>query len=306
MRMQEMYYLCKSALDQWQNMRAEELKIGQTVHGYGINNVSEINMCLDILRPIDIFQEDILTYHSINRGLVSGSTTATLQSRELDEAKRILAHIKSQLVTICAVAESMGYEKSIDGLDVKFPDGLSFQEFIGMEEQLLKIFSQCPTIQSNDTSIKLNAVERGSLWLSFAVAGASFAAVMLALSKLVDNALIIRSHLATCKQQESKFRQMEASEELLTNMIHVHKETTRVLVNDLATTMADESSISDPESIERIRFSLNTLSDLMGRGVELYAAIGSSQEVTAAFPPVSAQRLGAEEIKLLANEAEGN
>lgn len=55
--------------------------------------------------------------------------------------------------------------------------------------------------------------------------------------------------------------------------------------------LAQGKNITSPEDIERIRMSLDVLMDWSQRGMEIYAAIDSPEEIKAAFPSLETQAL---------------
>lgn len=304
MRLQEMYFLCKTALGQWETPNIIEQKRGQQVVDYLFENLGAVNETLRVLEPIPMFHDKIVNFHSLNERLDYGKTRAAIDLQLRTEAIRRLSNIESQLETICEVAESMGYNDTLDGIDVKFPDGLSLDEFAKMTSKLSSVLAQCPTLQFKDASFQLKGVDRGSTWLSFAVIGGAAVALFSGIAALVDKAIMIRSHIATCKQQESQVRQLEDSEQLLHTIIEANKETTKLLVAQVAKEMAEEHGITDPEAIGRQQYALKELTDMMSKGLEIYAAINSAPEVKAVFPPLERQRISEAELKLLEKKSD--
>lgn len=308
MRLQHMYFLCKQALEQWEDPSWETklLPGSNTVDYYLFSNLGTINNVLQIIEPIPIFHDQINGFHQLAPFLDYGKMTAALAPPMKADVTQRLAHIKNQMETICEVCESLGYEQTMQGVDVKFPDGLSLAEFAKMANRLDGVFAQSPILHKEDVQIRFTMADRGSCWLSFALIGAGAAAALRCIAELTDKAVMIRDHIATCKQQESAARQMEMGEEILRNMIDTHKQMTNLLLQKTAEEMAKEHDITEPEAIERQKHTLKELADMMSMGLEIYGAIAEHTEVKAAFPPVERQRLSDGMLKLLMDKQEND
>ena len=66
--------------------------------------------------------------------------------------------------------------------------------------------------------------------------------------------------------------------------------------------LATEYNISDPEDIERLKNSIHLLSEWMGRGMEIYAAVESPSETKAVFPSIEKQSLSTSFLSLISDK----
>ena len=78
------------------------------------------------------------------------------------------------------------------------------------------------------------------------------------------------------------------------------------LLDKVTNELAKDYEISEPEEMGRIKHSVDLLSQWMGKGMEIYAAIQAAPEVKAIFSPVDQQALPPETIKLLSGGDDSN
>ena len=66
--------------------------------------------------------------------------------------------------------------------------------------------------------------------------------------------------------------------------------------------LCKQYDIKDPEDFERMKNSLNLLTDWMNKGMEVYASIKTPNEVKRVFPPIETQLLSIDKIALLGEQ----
>lgn len=303
MRFQEMYYIAKHALDRWLDLDIKELALSDKSKKYEVKNVRAVNELLDELGPIEFVRADVESFRQSNPGLRPGSLETVLSPAEYPTVKRCLSDIKSKLDLIVRLAESVGYDVSHDGFDVKLPPNLSLKQTAECIADLDSIFSQCPILNQEGERIVFQGADRGSIWLLFAVVGGG-TVTLAALAKLVDIALQLRSHALTLKEQEERGKQLGMQTEELKAMVKANKKLLQLETEQAAKALAQEYNVEDPEAVERTRYSLSRLKELMDQGLEIYKAIGSGPNIKAVFPPVEAQHLPEQTIQRLTEHEE--
>lgn len=292
MRLREMYFLIKQALD-----KGIEPKIDVLESEYDWSNPREL---YDILSPLRMIP---CVDHVITE--VNKMVAATIpEKRYILDAKRknFVIHLYNdlsiQMKGMLSMCEVIGLESDTLGFDVKLPPDITLAEAAHCMSELDKIFSQCPLFQ-NEEPVKFKGVDIGSVWLSFTVAGVAALTVLGMVAELVDKAVIIRSHWLTCKQMEKDYRRCELANEQIESLLSIQKTAHDAIIKREATELAEKHEVIDPEDRERLKFTLERLSVLMENGLEIYANISAPHEVKAVFPPVSQQKLPYDVLKQL-------
>ena len=148
----------------------------------------------------------------------------------------------------------------------------------------------------------VSAVDVGSIWLSFVIGGAAIATVINMVAALVDKALIIRSHYLTTKEQVEKVRSLKLENDILERMEKDFETIGKRLIETHSEELCKQYDVKDPEDLERMKNSLNLLTDWMSKGMEVYASIKSPDEVKSVFPPLETQLLSIDKIALLGEQ----
>ena len=100
---------------------------------------------------------------------------------------------------------------------------------------------------------------------------------------LVDKAIILRSHYLTTKEQAEQIRKLNMGNEFLENFININENIGKRLLENICDDLAAMHEINSPEDKERLKNSIQLLSDWMGCGLEIYACIQSLAEIKAVF-----------------------
>ncbi len=182
--------------------------------------------------------------------------------------------------------EAAEFEQIESGFDIKMPQTEDFSEFAKNIELLDKAISQCPYLNNNDEKIVLKKTDIGSIWFEFAVITSGGIVILSNLSKIIDKCIKIKSHYITVKQQEEKLRQLKLQGDVIETVVNAYKKSTDELINQCVAELNKEiPDVSiDNESKGRVKYTLENLSKLMEKGMEIYASIDSSQEVKDLFP----------------------
>lgn len=303
MRLQEICTICKDVLNSWPRLALEEKKDSTDSSYYVLANIEDVKAILKQLESINCFNDNIAAIRrtSVDFELNRGKGYINKNSRITLTAE--YNTLKTKVVAINELFDSVDYKQNENGLDIKLPPNISLAELSKCTRDLDKVFSTCPILSKQEGEISFTAVDVGSAWLTFAVAGASIA-LLKAVAELVDKAIIIRSHNLSCQQQKEQVRSLEMGNEMLDTIVKVHEEMGAKLLNKMCAELAEKNSITEAEDRERIRNSIQLLSDWMGKGMEIYASIQSAPEVKAVFPPIEKQALPSGRISLLTDGEE--
>ncbi len=299
MRLHEMYYSIKNTLDSGIQPEIVEEK-SKTEVWYRFSNTKEIIDLLEPLRVLPEVNETFTQLNEISQG-ITGKNSCILNASDRGRVLSIFKNLTTCLESMLSLCETLGVKRESQGFDVKLPPELTLQEAAQCMKDLDKVLSQCPLFPQ-DEKIQFEGVDIGSVWLVFTIIGGTLATVG-AVAALVDAAVIIRSHLITCKQQEENARTYHLANDLIENLSTAHKAMLDTILEDTTKKLADSHDIEDPEDLERLKFSIKMLSDLMDQGMEIYAGINSPAETKALFPPVTMQKLSLNLAGLLSEKS---
>lgn len=283
-----MYYTCKTALDNWVTIQYTERK-PHTLSFYKIGNPIPLGKLLASLYRVDIFQKDIdLIYGNAPelRRNVFDKDELTPDPKETIDRK--YAEIRRKAIVICDLCESLGIEIRDAGLDIKLPPTTSLAEMSHYFEQLDKVFSKCPTLRETGCIAEVRGTDVGSVWAIVAIVGTSAIIFAKALTEIVDQCVIIRTHIAQAKLFEENARKQQLANDLVEPMVLGMKKTIDGIVDKAVDDIASAHDYGEDKNEEReqIRFAINTLGELMSKGMEIHCAIGSNEEVQELFPPI--------------------
>ena len=288
MRMKYMYYLLKENYAALENFKLsyDTYKVANNSYNRGIvenweeaqvalRNVSVIssinNVCSMILdNPFFIKKNDYFyipyeTYQEIK-----------------PQYKIFLEHI-SAIIDFC---EAAGFGTIEKGFDIKMPSTEDFDEFSKNIELLNKSISQCPYLKVDNEKITLVKTDIGSIWFEFGIIATGASVLLLNLSKIIDKCIKIKSHYITVKEQEENWRRRKLDNDMIETLVEANKQ----MMNSVLSEAVEELKQEIPEiklkgdDEERMKFSLNTIANLMEKGLQIHASIDSPPEVKELFP----------------------
>ncbi len=305
MRLQEVYFICKTALVNWAEPQLKEVTFSSptTMKGYDLENLPALLQLLDSIAPLEFIAQDL---DKLQRNVLCIARRSQKFCCLDSDVRNALVYrmntIKGKLEVACDIFESVHcdcFDDTRVGFDVKLPPNLSLDVMEQCVHTLDQIFSTCPILRNQDGTIEFAGFDKGSDWLTFIIHGGAAAALLQALAALIDKAVIIRSHILTTRAQTEQLRTLKLKNDILESMVNGFKEIETALVEKETANLAQDYDINDPEDMERLRHSTQSLADLMSKGLEIYAAVGSPDDVKAVFPPLEQQRLSESDIKML-------
>lgn len=290
MRLKEIYSICASN----HPVISNSLNLIVSINGSSDSSLNQWESTLDALldlKRISFMKESI--DHIFN---------AIPQATEHNSSIRITSNQKNifikELNTLCAktstiieLCEFMDMVEVSEGFEVKFPVFSDFNEFSKIINDFNQFLKMCPIFHQDDVSLQLKCTDVGSFWLIVGIVSSSAMIVLANLAKIVDAALTIRSHLVSIEQQKEALRAMKGKNDLMDEITKTYKDALTAVANAEAEKINAEigdQSTSDPTALSK---SIETLGNLLSRGVEIYASIDSAPEIKAVFPTVSQQHL---------------
>lgn len=287
MRLYNIYYLCKSSVDGIKNLKAQGKTDNSSntylvLTGWGIAVKS-----LETLRQISFLKEEtdnlLKTIPSYERETdnpeISQNTYGAFENRR----KLIVAKLEA----IIDLYESMERGESAEGIDVKIPNCDTLDEYIQYLKDINFVLTKCPMISGSDEQITFNTVDVGSMWLSFIIKGGAGGHVILSvLSKISDVALKIKTNFNLLKAQNEMLETMRQKNEIGEEVIDAYRKLKTMMLDQAVTELENDCGerISEPEDRARAATAIEKLSELFDKGVEIYSAIETPQDIKVIFP----------------------
>lgn len=291
MRLQEIYYICRTVQESWNDLSFDEAKAAGNATYYKLKNADAVRGILADLDAIESFQETIASIRNRSYGFAQSSGEITIDPRVKSALLGDYQKLYIKVSTITELFESLDYRQDSEGFDIKLPPDISLSDLSKCTKDLDTIFSTCPLFANQENKIKFTAVDVGSMWFTFLVVGTTAVVTLRLIAELVDKALVIRSHYLTSREQEERVRSLQLGNDALENAMVINKQITKGLLAKVSTELAEEHNISDPEDLGRLRNSIQLMADWMDKGMEVYASIQAPEETKAVFPPIEKQTL---------------
>lgn len=291
MRLQEVYSICRHAQAIWIEPSFSEVRGYANVMYYTLDNPNDIRAMLSFVEQVDTFKETITTIRGRSRAFALDEGDIIVDGRNKTALIADFQLLFEQIKTITNLFNSLEYRQDSDGFDIKLPPNMSLAELSKCTRDLDQIFSICPLFSNQSGTISFSAVDVGSVWLTFIVGGVAAVGILKLVAELVDKAIIIRSHQLSAKEQEERIRTLKLGNDVLEQSAAFYKNIGKELLNQTARDLAEEHDINNPEDFERLKNTIQLLSDWMTKGLEVHASIQAPPEVKAVFPPIEKQAL---------------
>lgn len=256
---------------------------GMNTTQYNIEKLTELRRALTMLEEIPIFQpyidnikkntdlfktyDDSGIYNSSENGIIENSVTF------LKTASQAYINLYSSYS-----------ESTEDELRIRLPDFESFDELSKISNDLKKALSIPISDSNTDGSIKIQSAEPGSVWL--VVLAGTVAAVKL-IGAICWSAAVIRKKRLENKVLEAHLRTLDLKNEALGDVVNAQKIQMQNVLNAEAEAIANKHyDIKDPETIERLKLSISTTSELIDKGAK-FIPESKSEDIKAKFPDFS-------------------
>lgn len=286
MRLYSMYFMCEKYFDSLESVKVLNRPAGGNNYSY-LDNWQNTVMLLDTLSKIPSLKESAKKmYESIpvllrdrNKFDIDGTT-----AEKFKEAKNELIAKMSAIIDLYKALNKIdGNFKN--GFDIKLPDFTDIKELSNCIKDLEFIINQCPYLKDDNEEIKYGAFDVGSTWLTFFVIGTTATILLTNLSKLVDQAIKLKSHVATVKQQEEVLRAMQVKNETSSEVLDAFKKANKVIVDSCVNDLQNElGELKDGEEVDKVGRSIEKLGHWMNKGLQIYSTIDAAKEVKDLFP----------------------
>lgn len=305
MRLRNIYVTCRENIASIDNISGNQLTGNNSGYYHVTGWENAVKVIYDELLSIEFLREKALLLVNyvpdIYRTMDSFKVTNSEWSR-IAAAKKRLSESMSDVV---ALYESMGLvsEETL-GMDIKLPQCNDFSDLRKCLDDLEFIFYKCPLFKHESESLVFKTVDVGSMWLTFAIVGATVLTASVILNNVaafIDKCIIIRSHKLSMEQQKIQLESMEmekkAKQELLNGLDLIYRAQVEDAIKELAS--ATNVKLEDGEEIGRAAQALEKMNVLLDKGMQINSTIESPKEVKALFAPLEMKYISANNVTKL-------
>lgn len=287
MRLYNIYYLCKMSIDGIKNLDYDRNSYANGRYDYTLVGWQKAVQSYDIIRKISFLNNEVKQILDYVPAYVHSDLRPKVSEGVIGNLRRANIQLIAKLDVIIELYESLDNGDAQEGLDVKIPKCDSFKEYIQYMKDIDFIFSQCPFISQTDEEIVFNTVDVGSMWLSFFIkAQAGKHLILSTIAKLSEVAIKIKSNYKVTKMQDEWLETMRQKNDVGQEVIDVFKQMKQKMLDDAVSELEGECGISleNDEDRDRARRSIDKMAMLIDKGVEIYSAIETPQEIKVMFP----------------------
>lgn len=293
MRLYNIYYVCKKALDDismvhvlyYSKETYDEIDDRQRII---IVDYVKFRDTLDALSQFAFIREDVAEMNKlIHNGMATADGWAIYANRAEFDAQFDVVEYKIQ--TIVDLYESMEETKYRSGIDIYIPPCKYLHEYTSMLKDVDLIISQCPYLRSDNEEIQYNGTDIGSDWITLAivvtgsVASASY--ILNNFAEIAKKVQEIRVRHEMIKQNEEFLKTLNAKNELVKEMQEVYDKAKEETFNNAVTELKESlGNLNDGEEEGKVLMSLKKYNDLLDMGVRFYSSIDSPPEIKELLP----------------------
>lgn len=260
----------------------------------GLNNIREFIRIIDSLKlftkVIDELKQSVL--------FTTASDSMRAQPGEAQKIEKNLSLLKELVLNFLDILLKTVPEENIDSINIKLPEVKDFDDLSKISRDIHIGLSQVILNDEIKGQTKIVSVENGSIWLNVIVGTTAVSVV----ASLAWSAAVIYKKVQEGKLLEQQIRGLKVKNESLEDILKAQKAETALMIQAEAEYINSQHfKENNPENIERIKNSISTFADLIGKGAEIQPALIAPETVANLFPD-STNVLNIEsKIKKLAN-----
>lgn len=272
----------------------ETMNNGQTMHLAGLNNIRNV---INDIKSLNLFDSIIV---SLGKSVIY--TTANDQMTvQLQEGREIAANLnllKTLSTNFLNVLMTTVPEEDANSINIKLPPVNDFDELSKVSREIHIGLTQVIYNDDINGQTKIVSVENGSIWLNVFV-GASAVTVI---ASLIWASAVIYKKILEGRLLAEQIRGLKVKNESLEDILKAQKAETDLMIQAEAEHISSEHFRENTaDNIARIKNSITTFADLIGKGAEIHPALVAPENVSNLFPDPTKLIVVESKIKKIAN-----
>lgn len=262
-----------------------------------LSGLTNIRSIINDIRTLKLFDGVV---ESLSNSVIytTANDQMTVQIQEGREIVANLSLLKTLSTNFLNVLLTTVPEEDINSINIKLPPVNDFDELSKVSREIHLGLTQVIYNDDINGQTKIVSVENGSIWFNVFV-GASAVTVI---ASLVWASAVIYKKILEGKLLAEQVRGLKVKNDSLEDILKAQKVETDLMIQAEAEHISSEHFRENaPENIERIKNSITTFADLIGKGAEIHPALIAPEDVSNLFPDPT-KLIGVEsKIKRLAN-----
>jgi len=247
---------------------------------YITDNLNRLRDSIIKLEIIPFLQEIIANIKSTALFTNSGNTIS-FDISDYNQINKKIDELRIGLFYIIQQFESVNELENESTLAIKLPEIKTFSELVKIANDFKKAI-EIPLLDSKiESELDIKSAEPGSIWLMVGV-GATVAINLI--GGIVWSAAVIKKKKAEANIFEAHAKTLDLKNEQIELYVKAQKTQLENLLNAEAEAIATEHySHQDPETIERLKLSITTVSELIEKGARILPT-SNSDNIKELFP----------------------
>ncbi|WP_270087079.1 hypothetical protein [Sphingobacterium sp. SYP-B4668] len=250
---------------------------------YKISNLTELRKGLLIIEEIPLFKATVENVRNSTSLFKNYSDFETFNAIDNHLIEKSVSYLRTASEAYIHLYSSFSIS-SEDEIKIRLPDFESFDELSKISNDLKKALSIPISDSNTNGSIKIQSAEPGSVWLI--VLAGTVGAVKL-VGAICWSAAVIRKKQLENKLIEANLKTLDLKNDALESVVNAQKTQLQNVLNAEAEAIANNYyDLKDPETINRLKLSISTTSELIDKGAK-FIPESKSEDVIAKFPDFS-------------------
>lgn len=285
MKLYNTYYTCKLSLNGLKEIKDESLKDGtKRLKNWYIGKQS-----LETLFSIDFIKEDAKKLYEVLSPIDIEKQNPVIGTNTFNEFASIYKKLTSKLEGVVDLYESMRDGVSHPGIDIKIPQCKDLKEYINILRDIDFILTQCPYLRNDNEELQYRGTDVGSDWITFSVITSGIVSISFIIlnnfAALINKAISIKSNKAVLDMQDEMLETMKSKNEITQETIDVFKTMKALTYQKYVDELKNElGEVENGEEEGKVSKSLEKLTNLIDKGVEIYSSIETPKEIKVLFP----------------------
>jgi hypothetical protein len=246
-----------------------------------LSNLNEIRIIINEIEQMQLFGN--LT--ELLKNSVIFTTSDDIMRVQAIEGQQIqvqLTNLKLLIENFLEVLKKTVPEENINSINIKLPQVNDFDELSKVSRDIHLGLTQILYNEDINGETKIVSVENGSIWLNVFVGSAIAVGII---GSLVWSSAVIYKKVLESKLLEEQIRGLKVKNDSIEDILKAQKIETSLMIQAEAEFINSEHfKVSVPENIEKIKNSITTFAELIGKGAEIHPALVAPESVSNLFP----------------------
>lgn len=305
MRLYNIYYICKSVYEDI-NQFTSIIPSNATQK---LTSWISYKKALINLSTLEFIKDDVVSTYNVLNPIDREKTSPEVGAAIYNELVRKNVIILSKISAVIDLYESMKDGISQPGIDIKIPKCDSLKDYIEILKEIDFIINQCPYLRNENEEIKYKGTDVGSDWITFAILVSGTATtgfvILNNLASIMNKVISLMSNKKVLDMQEETYKTMLLKNEITQETINAFEKMKEITYKKYVDELQDElGKVSNGEEEGKVAKSLEKMSNLIDKGVEILTSIETPKEIKVLFPYTESQQsLPDDLIKYLEDKA---